>query len=155
MSRNWKRVYPNTLVDALRLCKDHALEKRRLSVERIAELMGVSPDVLYKWLSTGRMPAALISGYEHICGIDLATRYLASSSGRLLIDIPTGRNLVGEDMTALHSAFADATKLLNDFYAGRANQAETLEALTHHMQQVAWHHGNVTAHTNPQLELSS
>ncbi|MGB3289607.1 MAG: iron ABC transporter permease [Burkholderiaceae bacterium] len=55
MARNWKRVYPSNIVDAFRLCKDYALERRRLSVERIAELMGVTSDVLYKWLSNGRM----------------------------------------------------------------------------------------------------
>ena len=57
--RNWKRVTPNSLRDALRLCKDHALEKKNLSVERIADLMGITADVLYKWLSNGRMPAML------------------------------------------------------------------------------------------------
>ena len=36
--RNWKRIQPSSLRDALRLCKDHALEKKRYSVERIADL---------------------------------------------------------------------------------------------------------------------
>ena len=51
MARNWKRIQPSSLRDALRLCKDHALEKKNYSVERIADLMGITADLLYKWLA--------------------------------------------------------------------------------------------------------
>ena len=40
--RNWKRVQPGNLRDALRLCKDFALERKNLSVERIADLTGAA-----------------------------------------------------------------------------------------------------------------
>ena len=80
MRRNWKRVHPSSLHDALRLCKDHALEKRNCSVERkrIAELMDVTADLLYKWLSNGRMPVSSVPAYEHICGINFVSRWLAA-----------------------------------------------------------------------------
>ena len=45
---------------------------------------------LYKWISNARMPAVCIRSYETACGIDYATRWLAASANRLLIDIPTG-----------------------------------------------------------------
>jgi len=72
-------VQPTSLRDALRLCKDHALERSNYSVERIADLMDVSSDLLYKWLSTGKMPVSSVPAYEHICGISLVTRWLAAS----------------------------------------------------------------------------
>ncbi|HGM5017881.1 TPA: hypothetical protein ACKPYW_002282 [Pseudomonas aeruginosa] len=58
--RNWKNAQPTNLRQALEWCKDHGRERRRLSVERIAEQMGL-PDhsALYKWLANGRMPAVL------------------------------------------------------------------------------------------------
>ena len=55
-----KRQRANSLVHALRLCKEWAQAKRHLSVERIADRMGTTHDSLYKWLATGRMPAILI-----------------------------------------------------------------------------------------------
>ena len=40
VTRNWKRFRANNLPDALRGCKDYALQHRQMSVARIAELMG-------------------------------------------------------------------------------------------------------------------
>lgn len=87
--RNWKNAQPTNLRQALEWCKDHGRERRRLSVERIAEQMGL-PDhsALYKWLVNGRMPAVLIPAYEQVCGINLVSRWLAASAGKVLIDIP-------------------------------------------------------------------
>lgn len=62
--RNWKNVRANSLVHALRLCKEFAQERQNLGVERIADRMGVTHDSLYKWLGTGRMPANLVPTYE-------------------------------------------------------------------------------------------
>ncbi|MEC5319013.1 hypothetical protein VSX61_08695 [Brenneria populi subsp. brevivirga] len=152
--RNWKRIQPSGLRNALELCKDHARARLNRSVEQVADLMGLSDHwTLYKWLQNGRMPANLIRPYEAACGIDYVTRWIAASGGKLLIDIPTGRALQATDVSELHGSFADAMKLLTDFYAGRATQDNTVQALTNHLQSVAWHHGNVNAHSNPQLEL--
>ena len=60
MKRNWKRVRPTSLLHALELCVEYARDVHNLSVERIADLMGITADLLYKWLSNGRLPAMLI-----------------------------------------------------------------------------------------------
>ena len=144
--RNWKRVTPNSLRDALRLCKDHALEKKSLSVERIA-------DLLYKWLSNGRMPAMLIPSYEHICGIDFVTRWLAASAGRLLISVPTGRKASATDMQALQEVLNTAVGQLLQFYAGKTEAPDTLAAIQQAMEGLAWHRGNVEKHLTPELDF--
>lgn len=152
--RDWKRVVPTSLVSALRLCKEFAQERRNLSVERIADLMGVTHDTLYKWLATGRMPATMIPPYELACGCNYATVWLGGCAGKLVIDMPTGRAAGQAEMVELNSGFARALQLLTDFYANpKADSTETLAALQQHLQQVAWHSRNVAASTNPQLEF--
>ena len=155
--RNWKRVHPNSLVDALRLCKEFAQEKNNLSIERIADRMGVSHDSLYKWLATGSLPAILIPAFEHACGCHFASCWLAASAGKLAIDMPTGRTATQTDMVELNSCFGAALQLLSDFYAApaKADATETLAALASHLQQVAWHHANVSQHTTPELDFAA
>lgn len=152
--RNWKRVHPNSLRDALRLCKDHALEKYNYSVERIAELMSVTPDVLYKWLATGKMPAIHIPAYEYICGIKLVTRYQATSAGFLVIEPPTGRNVKAADMQVLQELLTTAAGNLLRFYDQRADAAEALASIQQGMEGLAWHKGNVEKHLQPELEFT-
>ena len=153
--RNWKRVRPASLVVALRLCKEFAAERHHLSVERIADRMGTTHDSLYKWLATGRMPAILIPAYEHACGCHFASTWLAASAGKMVVDMPTGRTATPADMVEFNSGFAAALQLLSDFYAhpGQADPAETLAALTAHLQQVAYHQANVQQHATPVLEF--
>lgn len=141
----------------MELCKDHARERLNKSVERIAEDMGLADHwTLYKWFQTGRLPANLIRPYELACGINYLTRWIAASSGHLLVEIPTGRALRSSDVTELHGSFAEAVQLLTQVYDGQNTQAEAaVAALTEHMARVAWHHGNLGAHTNPQLEFDS
>lgn len=152
--RNWKSVRPTSLVHALRLCKEFAQERKRLSVERIADLMGATHDSLYKWLATGRMPANLIPAYEHACGCHFATDWLAATAGRMVIDMPTGRAVGQAELVALNSGFAAALQLLTDFYAGQADPRQTLDALAVHLQQVAWHHANVAHHAEPEFDFN-
>jgi hypothetical protein len=155
--QNWKRYQPITLRVALKGCKDFALERHHLSVERIAERMGLEDHwALYKWIANGRMPLVLVPAYEHACGIDLATRWLASSGHKLLVDMPTGRQAVQTDMVELNSGFAKAMQLLSDFYScGGKNPAETLDALRVHWEQVAYHQHNVAMYTTPELDFES
>ncbi len=153
---HWKRLRPSSLRQALELCKDHALAVRHLSVERIAERMGL-PDhwALYKWLQSGRMPACLVRAYEEVCGIDYVTQWLAASANKLLVDMPTGRRPGSEDMVGLNSGFAQALQLLTDFYAnpaGNATQA-VIDALSQHIEQVAYHRANVAGFDQPELEF--
>lgn len=154
----WKRLQPTSLRHGMELCKAHALAVHNRSVERIAEQMGL-PDhwALYKWLQNGRMPACLIRPYESACGVDYITRWVAASASKMLIDLPSGRATREADMVELNSGFAQALQLLTNFYqAGAgADPAPTLEALRNHLQQVAWHHANVTQYSTPQLEFTA
>lgn len=151
--RNWKRVQATSLRDALVLCKEYARETQNLSVERIAELMAQSPDVLYKWLGTGRMPASLIQTYELVCGINFVTRYLAGSAGLLVIPVPTGRGATATDMQALQALLHSAVGSLISFYSGKAEQEQALADIRAGMEVLGWHHGNVTEHHAPQFDL--
>ena len=152
--RNWKHVRPSSLVQALRLCKEFAQERANLSIERIADRMGVTHDSLYKWLATGRLPAILIPTYEHACGCHFASDWLAASAGRMVLELPTGRRSGQTDMVELNSGFAAALQLLTNFYATPgADPAVTVIALSNHMEQVAWHRANVARHAEPELEF--
>ncbi|MDP3652440.1 MAG: hypothetical protein Q8R67_12230 [Rhodoferax sp.] len=153
--RNWKRVRAISATDALRLCKEYAQEKKNLSIERIADRMGVTHDSLYKWLAAGRLPFILLPAYELACGCNFASEWAAASAGKVVINMPRGSTASQTDMVEFNSGFALALQLLSDFHArpAKASAAETLAALTNHLQQVAWHHANVGQHANPELEF--
>lgn len=154
MNRKWKSRRPSSLRHALELCKDCAKDKKNLSVERIAELMGL-PDhwALYKWLQNGRMPAVMIPPYEAACGAHFVTHWLASSTGKVLIDIPTGRKAQPTDINQLQQALNQAAGAIISFYNGSVGTEETLNAIRVGMEGLAWHHGNVGQTAQPQLEL--
>lgn len=154
--RDWKRMQPTSLRNALELCKDHARVKLNRSVERVADEMGIADHwTVYKWLQTGRIPANLIRPYETACGVDYITRWIAGSAGKLLVDIPNGRRLTSTDVVTLHNGFGSALQLLTDFYAGKADPVATLAALTSHMDDVAWHRGNIAQYSEPELDFSA
>lgn len=153
MKRNWKRYVPGSTLEAIRACKDYAIERQHLSVERIADRLNVSVDLLYKWLSNGQMHAGLIPAYEGICGCHFISDHLTHSHGRLSVPIPSGRDLDDEDMLTMHQSFSAAMALLANFYAGRADLPTTQAALTAHMEATAWHRANLAAHEQPELEL--
>lgn len=156
MSRtNWKRMRPTSLRHALELCKDHARERRNLSVERIADEMGITDHwSLYKWIQSGRFPANLIRPYENVCGIDFATRWLVASAGRLMVGIPTGRSASAADIQTLQAVLNDAVGALIGFYASHANADETLGAIQAALETLAAHRGNVVKHAQPELDFA-
>jgi hypothetical protein len=153
--RNWKRVRPSSAIEALRLCKDFAQAEKNMSIERIADRMGVSHDSLYKWLSKGSLPFILVPAFEYACGCHFASEWAVASAGKLVIPMPSGRTASQTDMVELNTGFGAALQLLSDFYTAPAKDdaTETLAALTNHLQQVAWHHANVGQHANPELEF--
>lgn len=153
MSRNWKRVHPNSLIEAFRLTKDFARERHQLSVERIADLMGVTHDSLYKWLSTGRMPANLIPVYEHACGCQFVTHWLSTSSGKLVIDIPTGRGASAESIQELQQCLHAVVGRLMEFHKGETTAEVTLSATLAALEDLAWHHHNVKREATPELDF--
>ena len=154
MKRNWKRWLPSNLRQALEGCKDYAREKRNLSVERIAEQMGLSDHyLLYKWLQTGRMPANMIPPFELACGADFVTRWMAMRNGHLVISIPSGQAARPEDMQVVQSLLNDTLGVLMKFYAGRADAESTLEALNNSISELAWHRENVAKSRDPELDF--
>jgi len=151
--KNWKRVQPTCITHALRLCKDYAKEVHNRSVERIADLIGVSADLLYKWLANGRMPVSLIPAFELACGIDFASRWLVTSGGKLVVAIPTGRTVKATDVQQLQELLNAAVGGILRFADGKAEAGEVLASINHAMSGLAWHHGNVEKHLQPELEF--
>lgn len=155
VSRRWKHYQPSTLRDALKGCKDHARERFNLSSEQIANRIGlVDHWVLYKWIQNGRMPIPMLQVYEQACGINLVSRWIAASDGKLLIDIPSGRCADAKDIQGLQQQLHEVTGLLMAFYNGESNAEETLGGIQSAMQSLAWHRGNVQQHAQPQFEFA-
>lgn len=153
MKRNWKRLSPNNLRDSFRLTKDHGIAERRLSVERQAELLGKSPDWLYKCLADASMPANLIPAFEAINGADFVSRYLAVSAGKLVIEAPVGRQCDATDIVDLQEILNAAVGKLLAFHAGRASAEEVIATITDAMTKLAWHRQNAANHAQPGLNL--
>lgn len=152
--RNWKTVQPSSIRQALEGSLEFAKERHNLSVERIAERMGQANHwALYKWISEGRMPAVLIPAFEHVCGINLVSRWLASTGGKLLVDMPTGRTCDAQEMHELQAVLNTAAGALIAFYQGHADADATLAAIQTGLTGLAWHRANVQQHAHPQLEL--
>lgn len=140
--RNWKRVAPTSLRHAMELCLEYGREKRNLSVDRVADLMGLpSKWSLYKWLESGKMPAILIRPFEHATGATFMTQYIATSAHKLLVDIPTGKPAKDDDVLALR------------FYRGEVSAEETKAVLDKMMGEIAWHRENVNKSLAPELGL--
>jgi len=139
----------------MRLCKEFAQAKHNLGVERIADRMGATHDSLYKWLATGRMPAILIPTFELACGCNYVSDWLAASSGRLVVPMPTGRKVEDTQLLDMNSSCAAALQLLTAFYQAptEADTEATLAALRLHLEQVAYHHHNVAQYVTPELEF--
>ena len=152
--RHWKRLRPSSLRHAMELCLEHAREKHRRSVDRVADLVGLSNKwALYKWLENGRMPTILLRPFEHACGIDYCTQYLATSAHKLLIDIPAGRGATDLEIADLQTSLTDAVRALIGYHTGKADSATTLAALTDAMSGLAWHRENVAKAHEPELAL--
>lgn len=147
----WKRLQPSNLKESLRYCKEHARQFKRLTVPAIAELIGVSDDVLYKWLSNGSIPLNHLPAYEHVCGVDYVTQYQASRHHKLLIDIPVGKAASEIGVAELQQVSAEAMSLLIKFYRDGDNVEKTVEALTQLMGGIAFHRENIQ--TQPELEF--
>lgn len=150
---NWKRYQPRDLKDAFRACKDRARDEHRLSVERIADLLGVSADALYKWMGDARMPASMIPGFEHICGAHYVSDYLAAGHGRIVIQIPAGHPAAIEDLSELQVLIANSVAQLVRCYRGQATVDATQRDLTQSLQGLGWHRENVAHLTHPELDL--
>ena len=147
--RNWKREVPRSLSHAMELCIAHARDKKNLSVDNIADLMGLAN----KWTESGRMPAILIRPFEHACDCSFMTQYIATSDNKMLVDIPKGRKVEDSELLELQSGFNDAVNLLARFYQGGAEAEEAIGALAKVMEGIAGHRANVSKAQTPELAL--
>lgn len=153
MTRSFSQPPATSLRMAFEQDKQFALAKHRRSVERIAELMTVPAHILYKWLETSRMPACVIPSWEHATGGASAVRYLAGQGHRMLLDIPTGRDLVATDVQGLQRITHEAIGALLGFAEGRIGADETMGTLLQAMGALAYHRENVRRSAQPELEL--
>ncbi len=152
---NWKRVSPISLPHALELCLRHAQETLNRGVERVSALAGIGNHwTVYKWIESGRIPACFILPFEEACGINCVSQWIAANSGKLLVDIPTGRKVKPSDISDLQAITHDAIGALMGFYAGKTDEATTLAAIRAAMTSFAWHHNNVDQYDAPQLDFS-
>lgn len=150
--RVWNRV-PSSLVGAFEQDKTHGIRTRQMSVERHAELQAVSPSRLYKWMEDGDLPANRLAGWFHNTGGKAVIRYLCAQAGGLFVPMPTGRRPTAEETAELQHVLADAGAALLRFYAGRADQAETLGTVQQVLELLAWHRNTVEKTEQPELEL--
>lgn len=152
--RDWKKARPTTLPQAMELCLAYAREVHHLSVDNVADLMSLpSKWRIYKWVEGADLPLRYLRGFEHACGCDFVTRYLAHSAHRLLIDIPRGRSIAAADLNALQQLSNEAVGALIAFAAGQVEAEEVIAATTRAMEGLAWHRANAEKHHQPELEL--
>lgn len=155
MKRNWKKVRPTSLLNAMELCVEHARETRNAGVDRIASRMGEEHHHnLYKYLHNGRMPLVKLHAFEEATGAAFVTRWLAMQAGLLVIDIPTGRTASSEEVLTLHDLLNEAIGALLQFYAGKAEQADVQARVTAALEGLAFHRENVRKHSQPELEFA-
>lgn len=153
MSRRVCNRVPTSLVSAIEQDKVSGIRIRQMSVERHAELQAVSTSRLYKWMEDGDLPANRLAGWFHNTGGKAVIRYLCAQAGGLFVPMPTGRRPTAEEIAELQHVLADTGAALLRFYAGRADQAETLGAVQQALELLAWHRGSVEKTDQPELEL--
>lgn len=151
--RHWNRLQPHSREEAIRLCLDYAREKHNRSVARVADLIGVSEWVIYKWMSEGSMPLVRVRPFEHACGIDYVTRYMAHSAHKLLIDIPTGRNATHTELNELSLALTETVAVLMKYHDGAVDAPAAVAAVTAVMEDLAYQRGNVERALAPEFDF--
>ncbi len=140
----------------MELCIEYGRQKHNLSVDRIADRMGLPQKwTLYKWMENGRIPSIEIPAFEHACGANFVTVYLATAAHKLLIDIPVGKKPVDTDILTLNANFNDAISLLTRFYKGEADMQDTLSALTNTIESIAFHRENIQKDHAPELDFGT
>lgn len=151
--RRWKKVYPQSMQQAIRLCLDYAQHKHNRSAQRIGDLIGVSEWAIYKWMSEGSIPSARIRPFEFACDCTFITEHLGSTARKLMIDIPRGGEVSQDDLLDLQTKMNEAVNKLNRFYHNDAEAATVITSLTDAMTALAGHRENVTKHDAPELAL--
>lgn len=152
--RNWRKVNPRTPREAIEDCKDYAYDKHGRKVEEIAELAGEDSQwTVYGWLRDGSIPLKKVHAFQHACGCDFITRWLAHSSGMLLVPIPQGRPSGVDDVHRLQETVNGAVRALVGFATGDMDADQVGGELNSAMEALAWHRENVARSHQPELDL--
>jgi hypothetical protein len=122
-----------------------------MSVERIADRIGGSPDTLYKYLADARMPAHKIIAFEESCNALFVTQYLAHSHGCLLVKIPSGRKATHIQVNELNKFMNDIVGQLIDLSANKGDADEAQRQITLLMEDLAFHRQNAAKLQQPEL----
>jgi len=149
----WKMAQASSLSEAFSLCKQYARVKKNLSIEQIAELMGVGDESLRKWIRYATLPINHLASFEMVCGCRYVTGYLAARDGKLLIEIPSGKKVKPVDFIEMQHTFNHAIGLLMKVATGDAEVDSTVAAITSSMCDLAYHRENVKKNRNPELPL--
>lgn len=150
---NWKSRRPTSLSEAFDLDEAHGLHEKRLSRKAMEELMDASRSKYGRWITDLEMPVGRLRQFSMLCGSTFVIEYLATASGKLVIDIPTGRKISAEDLHTLQEVLNEVVGRLIKFYANKADSSETLGAIQTAMESLAFHRGNVEKHMTPELEF--
>ncbi|MCX7208080.1 MAG: hypothetical protein NT086_19275 [Proteobacteria bacterium] len=153
MDRNWNSFIPIDAASSIRGCLGKARDKNNKSVEGVADLMAATHHDLYKWQANGRMPAILIPAFEYACGASFLSEWLALKSGRLVINVPLGRNANAQDVNKLQSLLTDAVSQILKFADGQTDATTAVAAIHAGMAGLAWHKVNIEKHSQPELAL--
>ena len=150
----WKKVVPHSMPHALQLTKQHGIEKKNMSVERIGDHLSETGDLIYKWLGTAKMPVNKVIAFEQACGINFITQYLAHSQGFLLVPAPTGRKAQHKDLIDLQAFMIEVSGLLMRNSQDKASSQETVDGIKKLMEDLAFHQRNVSSADQPQHEFA-
>lgn len=135
------------------MCKDYAKDKHNMSVERIADEMGLTAARLYQHIENGDMPFNRVRSYQRACRCNFVTQYLAHSDDCILIKMPKGKLVGDEKMLKFQANFNRAIHELTEFYTHNQNPEAVIAALSDHLATTAWHRANVERASQPQLDF--
>lgn len=156
--RNWKSYRPTSLQDAIEACVEFARDKQQMSIERIADAMGLASKwTLYKYIESASIPARLIRPFETACRCTFVTQHLGASAHKLMIDMPTGRKATPVDINAVQAACNEAVNALIRFADGQRDAISTVLTLgkvTEAIECLARERAEVQRFNQPELQLS-
>ncbi|WP_102797338.1 hypothetical protein [Bowmanella denitrificans] len=146
-----KRLIPRSLNEALQACKEYAVKHANMSVPRLADRIGSTPDSLYKYLGLGTLPVNKLVAYEEASGTLFVTQYLAHSHGCLLVKIPSGRRASHKQLAELQKYSAEVISMLIDVNNDGGDVERTVEQIQLLMQDLAYHKTNTEKLRQPEL----
>lgn len=151
--RRWKKRYPQSMQEAIRLCLDYAQHRHNRNAKRVADLNGISEWAVYKWMSEGNIPSRRIPPFEMACDCHYVTEYLGHAAQKVMVDVPRGRDVSQGDLLELQTQLNDVVNQLSRFYREDTGAAPALGALSEAMTALAGHRENVLKHDAPELAL--